>query len=112
MKNKIKELIDQATILSGKKESWEIAKYLVQNNVVQLPCKIGDTLYLKTGERAKVIAIYIDKAGGMFDLMIESNEESVGVKRSFVCRDYTFDDIGLLLFYQAPRKDGESDGES
>ena len=45
MKNTLKELLDQATILAGKKTNEEIAEYLADNNVVALPVKRGDAVY-------------------------------------------------------------------
>lgn len=45
MQNRIKELIDQATILSNKNNSKEISEYLVENNVISFPVGIGDVVY-------------------------------------------------------------------
>ena len=104
MKRKIKELIDQVTILCNKNDSEEIAKYLSDNGVVVFPCKINDTLYLSTGETARVIAFYVDADGGMFDLEIsELNDDSVGVKKH-ICKDYAFEDIGRSIFLEPTSK--------
>lgn len=105
MENKIRELIDQATILYGKSLSCEIAKYLCNNGVIVLPCKINDTLYLQSGETARVIAFYIDGKGGMFDLEIsELSENAIGVTKR-VCKDYAFEDIGRSIFLEPMRKE-------
>ena len=47
---------------------------------------------------AKVIAIYIDASGGMFDLDIFTNIETVAGYEHFINKDYTFEDIGRRLF--------------
>lgn len=95
--NTIKELIDQATILCGETTSEGIARYLAEHNVITLPCKIDDVLRLETGEEARVIAFYIDKAGGMLDLFVTSREETVAGYKSFICKDFTFEDVEKKL---------------
>ena len=45
MKNKIKELLDQATILAGAKTNEEIAEYLESSGVIAPNIKLGDTVY-------------------------------------------------------------------
>ena len=45
MKNKLKELIEQAIILAGKKTSESVAEYLAENNVVALPVGVGDKVW-------------------------------------------------------------------
>ena len=42
---KIKELLDQATILKGDTDNIEIARYLSKSNVVAFPVGVGDTVY-------------------------------------------------------------------
>mgnify|MGYP003307698447 CR=1 FL=1 len=45
MKTKIKELLDQATILAGAKTNEEIADYLDKSGVVAFPVQVGDFVY-------------------------------------------------------------------
>ena len=97
-KNEIKELIDQATILCGLKSSEEIADYLVENRVIKLPCKIGDMLYIKDRGKAKVIALYFDATGGMFDLDFIRNDDTTAGPTHFICKDYSFEDLGKTIF--------------
>ena len=65
---------------------------------IKLPCKVGDTVwviyrgYITT---AKVLAIYIDRVGGMFDLKIKTKEETTVGFRTVIDKDYTFDDVFL-----------------
>ena len=68
---------------------------------VELPCKVGDTLYSNNQfiQSARVMAIYIDGNGGMFDLEITAyNDERFLGFEKFVDKDYTFEDIGVNLF--------------
>ena len=67
---------------------------------VELPCKVGDTVYFNNVHLryAKVIAIYIDASGGMFDLDVVTNIETVAGYEHFINKDYTFEDIGRRLF--------------
>ena len=67
---------------------------------VELPCKVGDTVYFNNVHlrHAKVIAIYIDASGGMFDLDVATNIETVAGYEHFINKDYTFEDIGKRLF--------------
>lgn len=97
-KNEIKELIDQACILLGAKTSEEIADYLSQNGVIKIPCKIGDTLYIKGRWKARVIALYFDAEGGMFDLDIIKNDDTVAGPTHSICKDYRFEDLGQTIF--------------
>lgn len=102
MKNKIAELIDEATILAGKTTSEGIAVYLTENNVIKLPCRINDTLYLANGDKARVMAFYIDGCGGMFDLEVATPTETVAGYKSYITKDYKFEDIGRTLFFEKP----------
>ncbi len=65
---------------------------------VKLPCKVGDTVYVIYDGYvtcAYVLAFYIDKDGGMFDLCIKTKEEyAVGFKK-VIDKNYTFSDIFL-----------------
>lgn len=45
MKDILKELIDQAELLAGKRTSEEIAEYLAENNVICPPVGIGDRVW-------------------------------------------------------------------
>ena len=79
-----------------------VADYLMSNNVVVLPCKVGDKVYLDNLhiKYADVIGIYIDAFGGVFDLRIYTNIQlanGFGYKY-FISKDYTFEDIGKRIF--------------
>lgn len=71
-----------------------------RSQFIKLPCKIGDKLYFNNQhiKYARVIAIYIDASGGMFDLKIFTNVETVSGYESFINKDYTFEDIGQRIF--------------
>ena len=71
-----------------------------RSRFVELPCKVGDTVYFNNVHLryAKVIAIYIDASGGMFDLDVVTNIETVAGYEHFINKDYTFEDIGKRLF--------------
>lgn len=70
--------------------------------LVRLPCKVGDTVYvIYCGyvTSAKVMAVYIDYIGGMFDLKIKTNKEnSIGFENIIDGDNYTFNDIGKTVF--------------
>lgn len=91
-----------------------------RSRFVELPCKVGDTLYFNNVNlrNAKVIAIYVDASGGMFDLDIATNVETVAGYKHFINKDYTFEDIGKRLFLtkeaakQALKEREETSGDS
>lgn len=88
---------DSTNILSGA----EICQcFQDRARFVELPCKVGDTVYFNNVHLryAKVIAIYIDASGGMFDLDVVTNIETVAGYEHFINKDYTFEDIGKRLF--------------
>lgn len=73
-----------------------------RSRFVELPCKVGDKVYFNNVHLryGKVIAIYIDASGGMFDLRIYTNIQlanGFGYKY-FISKDYTFEDIGKRIF--------------
>lgn len=71
-----------------------------RSRFVELPCKAGDTLYANDTDiqSARVMALYIDQSGGMFDLDITKYVKTgIGYKHE-VSTDYTFEDIGKRLF--------------
>ena len=71
-----------------------------RSRFVELPCKAGDTVYFDDGhiQSARVLAIYIDAEGGMFDLEITAySNNALGFKK-FINKDYKFEDIGKHLF--------------
>lgn len=73
-----------------------------RSRFVELPCKVGDKVYLDNLhiKYADVIGIYIDAFGGVFDLRIYTNIQlanGFGYKY-FISKDYTFEDIGKRLF--------------
>ena len=67
---------------------------------VELPCRVGDKVYFNNVHLryARVIAIYIDASGGMFDLDITTNIATATGYEHFINKDYTFEDIGRRLF--------------
>ena len=71
-----------------------------RSQFVELPCKVGDTVYFNNVHLryARVIAIYIDASGGMFDLDITTNIATATGYEHFINKDYTFEDIGRRLF--------------
>lgn len=65
------------------------ADYLLENGVIVPPVKVGGivwVIYNKCVTPANVMAVYVDKSGGMFDLKILTE----GLK-STINKDYTFD---------------------
>ena len=84
--------------LSG--DSYVCDFFKDRSRFVELPCKVGDTVYFNNVHLryGKVIAIYIDASGGMFDLDIVTNIETVAGYEHFINKDYTFEDIGRRLF--------------
>ena len=71
-----------------------------RSQFVELPCKVGDKMYFNNVhlQYAKVLAIYIDASGGMFDLDITTKEETVAGYEHFINKDYSFEDIGRRIF--------------
>lgn len=69
---------------------------------VEMPCKVGDKVYLDNLhiKYADVIGIYIDAFGGVFDLRIYTNIQLANGfgYEYFISKDYTFEDIGKRLF--------------
>ena len=84
--------------LSG--DSFVCDSFKDQSRFVELPCKVGDTVYFNNVHLryGKVIAIYIDASGGMFDLDITTNIATATGYEHFINKDYTFEDIGKRLF--------------
>ena len=71
-----------------------------RSRFVELPCRVGDKVYFNNVHLryARVIAIYIDASGGMFDLDITTNIATATGYEHFINKDYTFEDIGKRLF--------------
>jgi len=71
-----------------------------RSRFVEPPCKVGDKLYFNNVhlQYAKVLAIYIDASGGMFDLDITTKTETVAGYEHFINKDYSFEDIGKRIF--------------
>lgn len=83
-------------------ESHGCEHFKDRSQFVELPCKVGDKVYLDNLhiKYADVIGIYIDAFGGVFDLRIYTNIQlanGFGYKY-FISKDYTFEDIGKRLF--------------
>ena len=69
------------------------ADYLIANGVIVPPVNVGGivwVIYNKCVTPANVMAVYVDKSGGMFDLKILTD----GLK-SIINKDYTFDMVFL-----------------
>lgn len=77
----------------------QIADHLIANGVIVPPCKVGDTVYVTYAgyvTTAKVLALYIDREGGMFDLQIKTKcENVVGFKMVIDKDNYAFSDVFL-----------------
>lgn len=71
-----------------------------RSRFVELPCRVGDKVYFNNVHLryARVIAIYIDASGGMFDLDITTNIATATGYEHFINKDYTFENIGKQLF--------------
>ena len=84
--------------LSG--ESHVCDYFADRSQFVELPCRVGDKVYFNNVHLryARVIAIYIDASGGMFDLDITTNIATATGYEHFINKDYTFEDIGRRLF--------------
>lgn len=70
-----------------------LADDLLENGVIVPPVKVGGivwVIYNKCVTPANVLAVYVDKSGGMFDLKILAE----GLK-STINKDYTFDMVYL-----------------
>ena len=87
---------------------------------VELPCKVGDKVYLDNLhiKYADVIGIYIDAFGGVFDLRIYTNIQLANGfgYNYFISKDYTFEDIGKRIFLTREEaekvlKERENDGK-
>ena len=68
-----------------------LADYLLENGVIVPPVNVGDmiwVIYNKCVMPANVMAVYVDKIGGMFDLKILTE----GLE-STINKDYTFDTV-------------------
>ena len=77
----------------GDNEISDIADYLLENGVIVPPVKVGGIvwiIYNKCVIPANVLAVYVDKSGGKFELKILAE----GLK-SIVNKDYTFDMVYL-----------------
>ena len=70
-----------------------------QGLFLDLPCRAGDTVYViyeNYVTTAKVLAIYIDKKGGMFDLQIKTKDETTTGFKCVIDKDnYTFENVFL-----------------
>ncbi|MCH5213065.1 MAG: hypothetical protein J1G06_08615 [Oscillospiraceae bacterium] len=70
-----------------------------QGKLIKLPCKPGDTVWLIYDSyitTARVLALYIDQAGGLCDLRINTNKETSTGFQGVINKDnYTFNDVFL-----------------
>lgn len=79
----------------------------------QLPCRVGDTVYVIYDGYvtcAYVLAFYIDKDGGMFDLLITTKAEYAAGFKKVIDKSYTFSDI-FLTYEKAERALKDRSGE-
>lgn len=82
--------------LAEKMQEYEDAEE--QGRLIKLPCAVGDTvwvIYDGYTTTASVLAFYIDREGGMCDLKINTNEDSVTGGNNVISKDYTFSDLFL-----------------
>lgn len=90
--------------IEGKKNQTDNAceHFADRSLFVELPCKVGDSVYLDNLhiKYADVIGIYIDAFGGVFDLRIYTNIQLANGfgYEYFISKDYTFEDIGKRIF--------------
>ena len=87
------ELIQKSVDGCAENRAAVIADYLLENGVIVPPVKVGGivwVIYNKCVMPANVMAVYVDKSGGMFDLKILTD----GLK-SVINKDYTFDMVYL-----------------
>lgn len=84
------------------------AEFLLQNGVIMPPVQAGQTVYVIYKDyvaSAKVLSLYLDPDGGMLDLYLTTNKETVTRFQYEMCKDYTFEDVGSKVFLN--RKDAE-----
>lgn len=85
-----------------KRIEQECKNFKDRSRFVELPCKVGDRVYLDNLhiKYADVIGIYIDAFGGVFDLRIYTNIQLANGfgYEYFISKDYTFEDIGKRIF--------------
>ena len=92
----------QKKVTTVKEDLECLADYLLSNGVIVPPCKVGDKMfaifegYITT---AQVIALYFDGQGGMFDLNIRTNMETINGFKHIIFKDFTFEDYGKKLFF-------------
>lgn len=86
--------------IEGLLECDDCENFQDRSRFVELPCRVGDKVYFNNVHLryARVIAIYIDASGGMFDLDITTNIVTATGYEHFINKDYTFEDIGRRLF--------------
>ena len=124
MRERLIELMNKQFIELHKDGDWDfvemlggVADYLIKNGVVVLPCKVGDTVWIVLKgyvTTARVLAFYIDREGGMLDLLVKTNTETANGFETFVDKDtYTFENVYLTQEEaKAALKGGEGDGNT
>ena len=97
----ISKWLDEMTSKSAQTDC-ECEHFKDRSRFVELPCKVGDKVYLDNLhiKYADVIGIYIDAFGGVFDLRIYTNIQLANGfgYEYFISKDYTFEDIGKRIF--------------
>lgn len=93
-------IIDNQAELEEILECDDCEHFKDRSRLKELPCRVGDKVYFNNVHLryARVIAIYIDASGGMFDLDITTNIATATGYEHFINKDYTFEDIGRRLF--------------
>lgn len=75
--------------------------YLLQSGVILPPAEVDQTVFIHyNGDvaQARVIALYFDRHGGMFDLDVETKTETTVGYKHVICKDFRFDDVGKTMF--------------
>lgn len=75
--------------------------FLLQNGVILPPAEVDQTVFVHfNGDvaQARVIALYMDRQGGMFDLDVETKTETTVGYKHVICKDFRFDDVGKTMF--------------
>lgn len=75
--------------------------FLLQNGVMLPPAEVDQTVFIHyDGDvaPARVIALYMDRQGGMFDLDVKTKTETTVGYKHVICKDFRFDNVGKTLF--------------
>ena len=100
--NRLESALSEISITIGQIGCDGCDHFQDRSRFVELPCKVGDKVYLDNLhiKYADVIGIYIDAFGGVLDLRVFTNvpiPNGFGYEH-FISKDYTFEDIGKRIF--------------